>query len=114
MVDNGSRDGTASLAEERGVRVLRRPRGAGPGSARNAGAGAARARVLAFTDADCAPTPGWLAAACNALTQGDIVLGPIEPLRPPGPLERTVHVGVETGLFERVPTGVRARASSRP
>lgn len=27
-----SRDGTASLAEERGVRVLRRPRGAGPGS----------------------------------------------------------------------------------
>lgn len=107
VVDNGSRDGTASLAEEHGVRVLRRPRGAGPGSARNAGAGAARARVLAFTDADCAPTPGWLAAACNALTQGDIVLGPIEPLPPPGPLERTVHVGVETGLFESANLVVR-------
>ena len=31
----------------------------GPAAARNAGARAARAEVLAFTDDDCAPTPDW-------------------------------------------------------
>lgn len=34
----------------------------GPGPARSAGAGIARAPLLAFTDCDCRPDPGWLAA----------------------------------------------------
>lgn len=34
----------------------------GPAAARNAGAAAARAPLLAFTDDDCAPDPGWAAA----------------------------------------------------
>ena len=42
------------------VRVLRlEPRGAYP--ARNAALDVARGDVVAFTDADCRPVPGWLA-----------------------------------------------------
>lgn len=36
--------------------------GRGPAAARNAGAGVARGRWLAFTDDDCTPEPGWLRA----------------------------------------------------
>jgi glycosyltransferase involved in cell wall biosynthesis len=43
------------------VRLLRQPR-SGPAAARNAGAGAATGDVLAFTDDDCRPDPGWLRA----------------------------------------------------
>ncbi len=35
---------------------------AGPGAARNAGAAPARGDLLAFTDDDCEPEPGWLDA----------------------------------------------------
>lgn len=52
-----------------------------PGSyaARNAGAAAARGGLLAFTDADCRPDPGWLAAlaAAAAATPGTLLAGPV-------------------------------------
>ena len=35
---------------------------AGPAAARNAGAFEARGVLLVFTDADCAPEPGWISA----------------------------------------------------
>jgi len=107
VVDNGSRDATAALAEARGVRVLRRARGDGPGAARNDGAAAASADVLAFTDSDCEPSPGWLAAAVEALRGADIVLGPVAPVRVPAPLDRTVQILEDTGLFETANLVVR-------
>ncbi|MBI2467114.1 MAG: glycosyltransferase family 2 protein [Candidatus Rokubacteria bacterium] len=57
VVDDGSTDATAQVAERAGVRVVRLPANAGPAAARNRGAQAARGEVLVFTDADCEPTP---------------------------------------------------------
>jgi len=66
VVDDGSQDATAEVAETHGARVIRQTN-AGPAAARNAGARAARGEVLAFTDADCEPSPGWLEALCRPL-----------------------------------------------
>jgi cellulose synthase/poly-beta-1,6-N-acetylglucosamine synthase-like glycosyltransferase/lipopolysaccharide/colanic/teichoic acid biosynthesis glycosyltransferase len=60
VVDDGSQDRTASVAEERGVRVIKQ-KNQGPAVARNAGAAVARGDVLVFTDADCVPETTWLA-----------------------------------------------------
>lgn len=62
----------------------------GPGSyaARNAGAAAALAAdpgaLLAFTDADCRPDPGWLAALAEAATAapGALLAGPVRMVAP--------------------------------
>lgn len=67
VVDDRSTDGSASIAERSGHRVLRLPRQGGPGRARNAGAAVARAPLLAFTDADCVLPPGWLSRIVAAL-----------------------------------------------
>lgn len=61
VVDDGSTDNTADLARAAAVRVITQPN-AGPAAARNRGAAAANGELLLFTDADCAPTPGWIAA----------------------------------------------------
>lgn len=59
VVDDGSSDATAEIAERHTVRVVRQTN-AGPAAARNAGARVARGTLLAFTDADCTPSPSWL------------------------------------------------------
>lgn len=61
LVDDGSSDETAEVARKMGVRVIHQAN-TGPAGARNTGARAARGEILAFTDADCVPSPGWLAA----------------------------------------------------
>ena len=61
VVDDGSTDGTARVAQAAGVQLISQPN-AGPAAARNRGAAAARSELLLFTDADCAPTPGWIRA----------------------------------------------------
>ncbi|MBN2576041.1 MAG: glycosyltransferase [Deltaproteobacteria bacterium] len=65
VVDDGSVTPLGPVVDEaRGslsLRVLRRPNG-GPSAARNAGLAVARGRFVAFTDDDCRPEPGWLAA----------------------------------------------------
>ena len=62
VVDDGSADGTAEVARSfPGVRVLHQT-GRGPAAARTRGARAGRGEIVVFTDADCEPTRGWLAA----------------------------------------------------
>ena len=61
VVDDGSTDGTGEIAQQAGARVITQ-RNAGPAAARNAGAAAGRGDLLLFTDADCAPVSGWIAA----------------------------------------------------
>ena len=89
VVDNGSaeppRDVCAAWPR---VRLIVEPT-PGPGPARNAGAAASSGDVLAFTDADCLPDPGWLAAVARAFADpaaeivgGDVRVAPADPARP--------------------------------
>jgi hypothetical protein len=115
VVDNGSLDETAAIAESAGARVVRRARGEGPGAARNAGVGVARGAILAFTDADCQPAPGWLAAGVSALGSAELVQGAVvaDPQAELGPFDRTVVVGRATGLFEAASLFVERAAFER-
>jgi hypothetical protein len=69
--------------------------------------------VIAFTDADCEPAPGWLAAGMRALADADIVQGRVVPARDPGPFDRTVRVEREHGLYETANLFVRRRMFER-
>ncbi len=62
VVDNGSTDDTAAAAAEAGATYVRTPARAGIAASRRAGAAAARGAVVAYTDDDCIPVAGWLAA----------------------------------------------------
>ncbi|MGI8512404.1 MAG: glycosyltransferase family 2 protein [Solirubrobacteraceae bacterium] len=85
VVDDGSGPETAArLHAAAGVldlRVVRHERARGRGAARNAGWRAAGAPLIAFTDDDCVPAPGWLAAGLAAHRRGPktFVQGPTTP-----------------------------------
>lgn len=67
VADNGSSvPPAAALPEDPRVILIEEPR---PGSyaARNTALGHARGEILAFTDADCRPEPGWLRTAARFL-----------------------------------------------
>jgi lipopolysaccharide/colanic/teichoic acid biosynthesis glycosyltransferase/GT2 family glycosyltransferase len=59
LVDDGSQDNTAQIAEQLGVRVICQPN-AGPATARNTGVEHARGELIFFTDSDCIPNSDWL------------------------------------------------------
>lgn len=63
VVDDGSTDGSAAVAEWFGARVISNPTPQGPASARNTGAVAASADLVFFLDADVAVHPDTLARA---------------------------------------------------
>lgn len=50
------------------IRIIRQPN-AGPSAARNRGVAEARGELIAFTDDDCLPTPGWLESLVTAHRQ---------------------------------------------
>ena len=100
VVDDGSSDDTPAIAEQHGARVFHHSSARGPARARNAGGAVANAPLLAFTDADCAPSPGWLEAGVRALREADLVTGPITPERPPGPFDRTLDRPGPSPLYE--------------
>jgi glycosyltransferase involved in cell wall biosynthesis len=81
VVDDGSIDGTYDelkrLGAEMGLPLtpMRLETSQGPATARSAGWRRARGPLIAFTDDDCAPQPGWLAAFARALEDADVVQG---------------------------------------
>jgi glycosyltransferase involved in cell wall biosynthesis len=83
VVDNGSTDGTRDVVQRYPVTLLREPI-PGACNARNTGIRAASGPFVAFTDADCVPSRGWLrqlALAC-ASDHVDVVAGPLAVLDP--------------------------------
>lgn len=101
VVDDRSADDTAAIAKRHGARVIGMAEQGGPGAARNAGVAATDAGIIAFTDADCEPSPSWLREGVAAIEAGaDLVTGPIDPARPPGPFDRTLSVRGPSVLFE--------------
>jgi glycosyltransferase involved in cell wall biosynthesis len=88
VVDDGSGPETIQLVER--LRALdgnpplvveRLDPGLGPGGARNRGWRTARGELIAFTDDDCEPEPGWLEALVSVAERnpGAIVQGPTLP-----------------------------------
>jgi glycosyltransferase involved in cell wall biosynthesis len=81
VVDNGSREDLgAVVAGFQGFGFVREDR-VGSYAARNKGIEASKGEVLAFTDADCLPDPGWIEAGVRALAgrpEWRAVGGPIE------------------------------------
>jgi glycosyltransferase involved in cell wall biosynthesis len=86
LVDNNSTDGSADiLAAATGVTVLSETK-QGSYAARNLGVRMARGEVIAFTDSDCLPEPGWLRAIDTAFADRglQVVLGSRRPQRETG------------------------------
>jgi GT2 family glycosyltransferase len=69
VVDDGGEQSltpvVASVADRLAIDVCWQPN-AGPAAARNAGVARAQGELLAFTDDDCRPEPGWLPALAAA------------------------------------------------
>jgi glycosyltransferase involved in cell wall biosynthesis len=89
VVDNGSTDRTAEIIRAYPVHLLFEPR-RGPSAARNRGVEAARGEIIAFTDADCVVTRGWLRALVRGFEGPDVwaVGGEIVAYPPQTPAER--------------------------
>lgn len=79
VVDDGSaappEEAMAALDRDVSACLLAVEHG-GPAAARNAGAARAKGELLAFTDDDCMPAPGWLRALAERFgSAGDAMLG---------------------------------------
>lgn len=72
VVDDGSYDGTAQIAEKHQVKLIRLSK-QGPAMARNQGAREARGEIVVFTDADCTPGPAWLEWMLEPFQRSEVV-----------------------------------------
>ena len=72
VIDNGSSDRTAAIAESFGARVYVQP-GATIAGLRNFGAEQAQGSVLVFMDADCTVASTWLQEAARYLDRQEVV-----------------------------------------
>ena len=98
VVDDGSTDSTALLAEQAGASVLRRPYGMGNGAAVKAGARAADGDVLVFMDADGQHDPADIARLLERLDEGyDMVVGARD-----GGSQASVGRGLANRLYNRL------------
>lgn len=123
VVDDASRDGTRAVLHELAgqapvpVRVLGLARNRGPATARNLGWRSSAARLVAFTDDDCVPSPGWLAALVAGLADADLAQGRTLPdpeqLGSSGPFSRTLCVEAEDGFYQTCNVAYRRETLDR-
>ena len=72
VVDDGSTDDTAVVAERLGARVISHGRNRGIAAARNSGLGAAETELVILLDDDCEAEPEWAAAMLNQAQRDDV------------------------------------------
>jgi GT2 family glycosyltransferase len=125
IVDDASTDDTWPVLQNLQARSTlpvqahRLPRNMGQAAARNVGWRAARAPLVAFTDDDCTPQTGWLAALANRLETAHIVQGQTLPdpdqrqaskgLLPP----QTMLITRASGFYETCNVGYRRSVLER-
>jgi glycosyltransferase involved in cell wall biosynthesis len=118
VVDNGSTDRTVEIVGGYPVRCLFEPR-RGASAARNRGIQAARGEIVAFTDADCVVTKGWLHALVREFDIPEVwgAAGEIVAYPPRTPAERYLarYKGrwQEPALQARRPFAVTSNAAFR-
>jgi glycosyltransferase involved in cell wall biosynthesis len=105
VVDNGSTDGTYEYLVERAASSTRQmtvlQELGSLGRVRNAALRAAQGEVVAFTDSDCVPSPGWLTAGLAGFASNvAVVQGRTVPLRPPGSFEATINISSFSHRYE--------------
>jgi glycosyltransferase involved in cell wall biosynthesis len=106
VVDDGSQPPLDVAGDGLAMQTVRHERPRGPGAARNSGWHVATASLVAFTDDDCVPVPGWLSALLDVAADGSqdlAIQGPIAPnpeqTSELGPLSHTVAVDGPSHLF---------------
>ena len=90
VVDNRSSDATRAVVATYPVRLLEERQVQSSYAARNRGVAASHGEILAFTDADCVPDPGWIRALAAAFAHPNVgvAAGPIEAWRSERLVER--------------------------
>ena len=111
VVDDGSIDDTAMVAESAGAKVIRQEN-AGPAAARNRGWERATGQVICFTDSDCIPAAGWLENLLDGFTgrQVGAVAGSYAIANTNSWLAQWVHQEISE-RHKRMPSVVRAFGS---
>lgn len=98
IVNDGSTDNTAQLAEAAGARVIHHPYSKGNGAAIKTGARAAKADILVFMDADGQHDPADIERLLAKLAEGhDMVVG----ARQKGS-QASIGRGLANGLYNRL------------
>lgn len=90
LVDNDPGRPPPPLDLPANARIVPCPR-AGSYAARNAGAAEATGALLAFTDADCRPEPGWLAALAAEDDGATLLAGPVVVDAGPAPTRYALY-----------------------
>jgi glycosyltransferase involved in cell wall biosynthesis len=114
IADDGSRDGTWQTLENLVTNTLlpmnacRLPGCGGPSIPRNTAVAHCRGEILAFTDDDCLPAPGWLAALTPAAMAGHVVQGATLPAAHThaSTWDRTITITEPSGLWESCNLGL--------
>jgi glycosyltransferase involved in cell wall biosynthesis len=111
VVDDGSTDDTAAIAESAGATVIRQ-QNAGPAAARNRGWQSATGTFICFTDSDCIPIAGWLENLLDGFTDSHVgaVAGSYEIANPSSWLARWVQQEIME-RHKRMPPFIRAFGS---
>jgi glycosyltransferase involved in cell wall biosynthesis len=117
VADDGSPDATWQVLGELAAHTplpfaaVRLAANAGAGTGRNRAVAVGRAPLVAFTDDDCLPAPGWLAGLCAGFADPDVVVvqgrTEPEPVEPPGVWGRSLWVTAPTPWLETCNVGYR-------